>query len=804
VGRLLQTLFWRPQSLLRELLGRSPPPDEATLAGVLLRLTAGQAGRLAAQATQQLLTAASCAPDEALLRRLLVALLDPAGAGAEALDAENCAQMLEVALFHRRTRLDALPWTSIAFCVGRHPLFGPTGKRLWQQTRNLRDALQADLNATAAAPEPPQGPRGAVAVALLALASARFVPNWLTDLETLSAEQRQAWQALLAACTRYAPDHGPPGPALKPKVLKAFLAATDGPAASIGAAELHSRLRAWLGAVRSSEEFVGHGARVLAALLLVAGRHGDESLGPPILRLAELAYRDSPNESIGAPAMVALTLLPKGCGLPLLLAARLKRRQGQNRRDRVLEKLARRRRISVEALADQPFASFGLDGDGRRETPLGEGRLLLTLGGPRQARVAWIDARGKERKTVPAAAKEAAGDRLQQLAREAKDISGLLAGHAQRLERSYLQDRRWEPRAFLERFAADPLHRHLARRLIWVPEGDERLPSVVLPAGEPRTVAGERLDPGRIRRLRLWHPLTDDEAPAWRERIEAERWVQPFRQAHRESYRLTDAEAATASYSNRFAGHILRQHQLRALAHQGGWRYGLQGAFDGDNDPELSLPAYEMNTIYCVEVPPWQREQGLGVARLVTTDRVIFRRGNVPLPLAEIPPLVFSEVMRQVDLFVSASSIGANPDWQDRGADDLVAGYWRTYAAAPLSEADLERRALLARLLPQLAIAGRLTLEDRWLLVRGTLAQYRIHLRSHQVQVDPGGHHLCIVPARGRQPDLYLPYDGDADLAAILSKAHLLAADDRVADPGIREQVRQAVAAQQSLPPDGA
>ena len=40
---------------------------------------------------------------------------------------------------------------------------------------------------------------------------------------------------------------------------------------------------------------------------------------------------------------------------------------------------------------------------------------------------------------------------------------------------------------------------------------------------------------------------------------------------------LTDAERTTATYSNRFASHIVKQHQLHSLCQQRGWRYRLPG-----------------------------------------------------------------------------------------------------------------------------------------------------------------------------------------------------------------------------------
>ena len=46
---------------------------------------------------------------------------------------------------------------------------------------------------------------------------------------------------------------------------------------------------------------------------------------------------------------------------------------------------------------------------------------------------------------------------------------------------------------------------------------------------------------------------------------------QPFKQAFRETYTLTPAEAQTRIYSNRFAGHLFRQVQARALMKRRGW-----------------------------------------------------------------------------------------------------------------------------------------------------------------------------------------------------------------------------------------
>jgi hypothetical protein len=147
--------------------------------------------------------------------------------------------------------------------------------------------------------------------------------------------------------------------------------------------------------------------------------------------------------------------------------------------------------------------------------------------------------------------------------------------------------------------------------------------------------------------------------------------------------------------------------------------------------------------------------------------------------------------MREVDLFVAVASVGADPNWNDRGEHPFGA-YWRSYAFGDLSEAAQMRREVIAELLPALAIAPRCRLGERFLEVEGRLASYRIHLRSGCVQIEPGSRYLCIVAGRSASEtaQLALPFEGDATLSLILSKAFLLADDASITDESILRQIR--------------
>ena len=61
--------------------------------------------------------------------------------------------------------------------------------------------------------------------------------------------------------------------------------------------------------------------------------------------------------------------------------------------------------------------------------------------------------------------------------------------------------------------------------------------------------------------------------------------------------------------------------------------------------------------------------------------------------------------------------------------------------------------------------------------------------------MEPGSQYLCMVPARGVSPvhmrDVWLPFEGDNGLAIILSKALMLAAETKITDPLIVQQIRR-------------
>jgi hypothetical protein len=141
--------------------------------------------------------------------------------------------------------------------------------------------------------------------------------------------------------------------------------------------------------------------------------------------------------------------------------------------------------------------------------------------------------------------------------------------------------------------------------------------------------------------------------------------------------------------------------------------------------------------------------------------------------------------MRNIDLFVGVASIGNDSNWQDQGAQPYYNNYWESCSFGELNTSAQIRREVLSRLLPKLKIGDRCSLSDKFLIVKGTVRTYNIHLGSGNILMEPNSQYLCIVPdhhKRASTESIFLPFEGDTTLSVILSKDFLLADDANIKD----------------------
>jgi hypothetical protein len=553
-------------------------------------------------------------------------------------------------------------------------------------------------------------------------------------------------------------------------------------------------------------------------------------------RTAISAYRKVPGlgpraTKVGNAAVLALGMIPGMDSLGQLSLLRIKVKFGSAQKmiEKALLAAAAREKLPREEIDELSVPSYGLTDVGILEEVLGETKpanqitASLIVAGVGDVELRFSKG-GKALKSIPAAVKAEHANTLKELKATQQDLAAMIGAQRDRLDSLFLENKTWDYAIWRERYLDHPVVGVLARRLIWRVRTSASAPwrsvthLVKLGLCDVQGRPVEIVEQGA--QVRLWHPIEVDaaEALAWRRFFEDRELRQPFKQAHREIYLLTDAERRTGTYSNRYAAHIIKQHQFNALALVRGWKNKLRLLVDAEYPPaSRTLNAFALRAEFWIEGMGddfGEDTNEAGVFKHLATDQVRFsaidvattgaRAGghhrdhldieiNHPIPLDRIPPLAFSEIMRDVDLFVGVCSVGNNAQWQDGGPEGAFRDYWWEYGFGELTQSGNQRRELLERLIPRLAIAPRCSFSGKFLVVKGDLRTYKVHLGSGNILMEPDGQYLCIVPGTPRGADpmtRFLPFEGDRILSIILSKAMMLAADTKITDTSIMWQIR--------------
>lgn len=621
-----------------------------------------------------------------------------------------------------------------------------------------------------------------------------FADDFAAWLATLAEETRAAWLAL-ALLASDAGDKAKPAA----KWIAAAGAAMDG----IGRAVVGERISLLLATTVPDPARPDSSLDILKGLIWMvpqigAGNFVDRAnLVGEVGRFAETCFRKisgigARSVKLGNAALWALSEMAeeaRAAAELFRLKEKIKYPSARKLIDTRLDALATKTGQSVAQMEDVSLPDFGLDAQARITFTFGQARCVVSVG-VTETTQAWFNAAGKAVKSVPAEVKAEHGAALTVFRQTAKDIEGARAAQVLRLEQSWIEARQWAFTDWKAGYWDHPLRRPVVEALIWCIDD-----AVVMADGDTlRTQTGEAVALNPEARVRLWHPLdsTPTEVLAWRAKIIERGLTQPIKQAHREIYVLTDAERTTRTYSNRFAAHILRQHQFRALCQARGWQYDLMGGWDNWNMPTRMLPAQGMKVEYHVDIVEDGQRSDAYVSMHLASDQVRFldSRGQA-LELEGIAPVLFSEVLRDVDLFVAVTSVANDPGWTDGGPDGRHGNYWREWAFGDLGQSAATRRELIGWIVPRLSIADRLEMGEKSLIVQGKRQQYAIHFGSGNIQILPDNRYLCIVPngAPREAAGIKLPFAGDGTLSTILAKAFLLVDEDKITDVTILRQL---------------
>lgn len=527
-----------------------------------------------------------------------------------------------------------------------------------------------------------------------------------------------------------------------------------------------------------------------------------------VSKLAERCFRKIPGQGPAAASLgnACLYMLYKSKGLDGIghlsrLKLRIKQSSTQQLIEKYIAEAADTLGVSTHEIEDMAVDDFKLV-MGARSYAFDDYSCILNITGVGKSDLKWIKPDGNLQKTLPSFVKEKHAAKFKKLKETQKQVDQTSAAQRDRIDRMFRTGRKLSFADFKRFYLDHGLLSVIAKKIIWVFTTESSTVSALWVDTEWLTSDKHTVVPDENSTVSLWHPAlsTIDEVKDWRTFLVDHKVQQPLKQAFREVYLLTDAEINTKSYSNRMASHILKQHQFNMLAKTRGWKYSLMGAFDNGYDngtAQIHLPEYDLKAEYWInEVNADNEFNDTGIWNYIATDQIRFvsTATNQVIDLIDVPALPLSEVLRDVDLFVGVASVGNDPAWRDSGGIPAYRDYWTSYSFGDLSEVTKNRKEILNGLVPRLKIGKVAELKDKFLLVKGKLRTYKIHLGSTNILMEPNDQYLCIVPDRsqkGLTEDLFIPFEGDAGLSVILSKAFLLADDDKITDTTITSQINR-------------
>ncbi|MGN1064589.1 MAG: DUF4132 domain-containing protein, partial [Thermoguttaceae bacterium] len=269
--------------------------------------------------------------------------------------------------------------------------------------------------------------------------------------------------------------------------------------------------------------------------------------------------------------------------------------------------------------------------------------------------------------------------------------------------------------------------------------------------------------------VRVAHPVDMYKSKTWPkwqrfffERQQKDGTKQPFRQVFRELYTKLQEELSDKK-TRMFAGNQIQPAKTVAMLKGRRWiadPYGGLQKILYKNDIVVTLWALA-DWFSPSEIEPPTLEYVQFSDRKTWSD----------LAIADVPDVVYSEAMRDVDLAVSVAHAGSvDPE---------------------TSHSTIEMRQVIVQYNLELFGLKNVTLKKSHAFIKGTHGEYTVHLGSGVVHMT-GVHQINVLPvhSQSRGP-VFLPFlDEDPKTAEVVAKILLFAQDEKIKDPFILEQMK--------------
>ena len=376
----------------------------------------------------------------------------------------------------------------------------------------------------------------------------------------------------------------------------------------------------------------------------------------------------------------------------------------RNKAMQSLLSIAEARNVSLRELRDQVVSTHGFDPSGVKIIDLGRQKLVATI--LPNMTIELRNEKDKVIRSIPKGGKDddptKRAEAADWLANSRKELKRFATEQASRLEEMMIAGFEWTVPLWRSRFLDRPLLGILAQRILWTARNPTTNTSRTFRVAEDFTFADENDDELQFEDteiITISHPMnwTGEEQATWK-RIAIDYDLSPlFPQWDRETHLPTDEEKR-GNEITRFYGRTVDHRQLRSRLARSGWQMGhikesgatsifhlrsfLPSEKDLLNNVESTVRGITVGkdpmdnliiNALCFHdpisiAPNYTEAIDVSLAHLIFARGSDYKdlytwqlnelvSGNDRLSIAEVPPRMFSEVMRDIEMLTRGATL---------------------------------------------------------------------------------------------------------------------------------------------------
>lgn len=459
------------------------------------------------------------------------------------------------------------------------------------------------------------------------------------------------------------------------------------------------------------------------------------------------------------------------------LKQRAKNNLAIKRIDKFIAEVAKKRKLTPEQLVEESIPHYELDENGYIAKDYLDGTLYLALNSAKPPKIEYKDSAGKAQKSVPKSTEENDTEILKEFKALTKDLTLELVVVKNRIEEFYKKAYEIEFDRWKKFYFTSPLVSNVINGLLWIFTQTNCSFTGLSLNGEVIDAGGKKLDfNGEATKVKLWHPAvaSAEEILAWKKLLDDKKLVQPFKQVYRETYRISDISTEEDNLNERFCGHILNKDKLAAIGKGRGWFVNDLSNGSGEYVITAKFPNVGINASLALEEVDLNERSKIYGSLHAVTQNIAFSLAAEEINAHRIDPVIYSETLRDIDLFISLTSIGNDVSWFESQLMQ-VKQYLAKYTTVDLSGVAKVRAEIIKRIILSLK-KDNISIRDNFVFVKGGDRSFRIHLISgHVFSVEENTFYEIKSPLKKLAGSkTFVPVEADGIIEAIVSKAVFL------------------------------